>query len=204
MCAPGPFEEAMFHQPLLSFESSHWRLHLYGQNCSRTQVFPPKHKVCFPTHSRVSTNSTNSQQSLDNFCQSASFPAARSHKTKCVMFVCLVSNIDFLLWMSTILFQRRIGVGFYCKASSCFLSFSLVVTFGQKVIGRSKRSFTGKVMLRLGLPRVCSYTSVLILLVFSWCAFAFDGWKALKCYMFSFWLPVCQLCAFLNDCGLEI
>ena len=62
-----------------------------------------------------------------------------------VTFVCLVSNIDFLLWMSTILFQRRIGVGFYCKASSCFLSFSLVVTFGQKVIGRSKRSFTGKV-----------------------------------------------------------
>ena len=100
------------------------------------------------------------------------------------MFVCLVSNIDFLLWMSTILFQRRIGVGFYCKASSCFLSFSLVVTFGQKVIGRSKRSFTGKVMLRLGLPRVCSYTSVLICLVFSWCAFALmvDRYQTVTCF----------------------
>ena len=124
MCAPGPFEEAMFHPPLLSFETSHWRLHLYGQNFSRTQVFPPKHKVCFPTHSRVSTNSTNSQQSLDNFCQSASFPAARSHKTKCVMFVCLVSNSDFLLWKQQFSSSVVLGLVFIVRpppVSSVFL-----------------------------------------------------------------------------------
>ena len=66
-------EAELFCTPLLSFESSHWSLHLYyGQDCAHTWEFPLVTKtVGFSTQSQGSTNNLQTTLTLKSnlFCR---------------------------------------------------------------------------------------------------------------------------------------